>query len=249
MRVTSLLVAQFRKIMSGGARFRLAEGVPAEWAAGLWREIPDKARLGITEHPLPAALGGGVAVIKVFPARDRHHLVRRLRHPRASREARGYRAFADRGIPTPELLMWGERRFLGLLRTGILVTRKIDVLSVARTFRRTGDPRLLLACGVELALIHQAGLTHGDSRARNFLATRPRPTTFDLGSWGRRSRGRRLRDLTRLVGASIRLSGGEAVGEGILQKYAAQGVVLPAAPGTVIGRAREWAALRADRAP
>ncbi|MHC4470822.1 MAG: BUD32 family EKC/KEOPS complex subunit [Planctomycetota bacterium] len=209
----------FREVDAGGIRLHVTEDLPADWAVGLWQDVRRQRTDEIQERPLPPVLAGRFAMVKLYPARNRHRILRRLRRGRAAREGRGYAEFAARGIPTPRLLLWGEKRRFGLHVMGIVATVRIYAPPVARAYRQTGEEEILAAAIEELAFIHRAGLVHGDALARNFLATRPRVTVFDLASWGRLRPASRIEDLSRFLGTAACLSGGTEICHRLLERY------------------------------
>ncbi|MHC4859482.1 MAG: RIO2 family protein [Planctomycetota bacterium] len=179
----------FREVDAGGIRLHVTEDLPADWAVGLWQDVRRQRTDEIQERPLPPVLAGRFAMVKLYPARNRHRM------------------------------LWGEKRRFGLHVMGIVATVRIYAPPVARAYRQTGEEEILAAAIEELAFIHRAGLVHGDALARNFLATRPRVTVFDLASWGRLRPASRIEDLSRFLGTAACLSGGTEICHRLLERY------------------------------
>jgi tRNA A-37 threonylcarbamoyl transferase component Bud32 len=156
-------------------------------------------------RPLPPELGKGRALVRLHrEAEGRGILAARLGQGRAAREGRGYVEFIERDVPVPQLLLWGERRRLGIVRFGIVATTDIDVIRVGRAYRGSKDQKLLAGCIGELANLHRSGLSHGDARPANFLATNPRPMFADLVRWGELTVASQIDDLvTFLTGVAL----------------------------------------------
>jgi len=216
--------------------------VPAAWAIGLVSEIDGGGEARILRKRLPKEAGEGWAIVKLYGRRRGHSLWRRFRRGRAVAEGRGYVEVAARGVPTPPILLWGERRRFGLHETGLVATGFVDAYPVARTYRRTRNEDLLSAAVAELAFLHRAGLCHGDPRARNFLATRPRPTMFDLPSWSELTVAGQVEDLTRLLGSVVTLDGGPRLLDPLLEVYRSRMGELPAPAPDLRRRSEAFAA-------
>ena len=195
-------------------------------------------------HPLPTSLGEGEAVVKLYRSRRGHNLVRRLRTGRARLEGEGYRAFEAAGIRTPRMLFYFEERRLGLHRLGVVATVRLPVLTVTRTWRASGDEGLFLEIAGELALVHAAGLAHGDPITRNFLATRPRPTIFDLATWGKLTPARQEEDIVRHLGSVTFLLREPRMVPSLLERYSETHPLPPLARNKWETRARSFAASR-----
>ena len=206
----------YRPLRFGTDRVTALARLPVEWVARAWDEAGLAERRGIFELAMP---GGLLAVIKVYRPRPRHGLWRRFRTSRAIREGRGYRAFRARGVRTPLLLFYGERRRAGLWELGAVATLRVDAIPVDEAFARDRDDEMLHCAASVLADVHRAELAHGDPRLRNFLATRPRPMPFDLPSWGRLTGPAQERDLSRFLGSSAVLTKDPAFTASLLERY------------------------------
>lgn len=169
--------------------------------------------------PLP---GGGEAFVKVYPRRKKHGLVRRMKASRASQEAKGYKAFAGAGIPTPELLAWGERRsgIGGLLwDCSFVATRFIDAESAADAFAKRGDLGPSLEAARFVASIHKKGLVHGDPGVSNILCAQGGQVALDPGECEPVSAQGRVADAAQLVGSVMALGASQAQCESVLDAY------------------------------
>lgn len=200
------------------ARLLVQPRVPVGWIERLCDELPAR-RARWLERALP---DGDVAVVKVYRRRRAHGIVRRLRAGRAAREAAGYRAFAERGLATVDLLGWGERRRRGLLELGFVVTRRLPARTLADRYLDDFDPAPLRAAIDELARIHASGLAHGDARLRNYLDTRPTPVAFDLALWRRATPASVARDLTSLLASATVLAGDGRLAAALLDRFASR---------------------------
>jgi tRNA A-37 threonylcarbamoyl transferase component Bud32 len=168
-------------------------------------------------------------------------LLRIARAGRARREGEGILAFAERGLPAPRLLLWGETRSWGPRQLGIVSTVRIDAPTVAASYARSPDAALLDAALDELSRIHRAGLAHGDPWLRNFLDTRPRPTAFDLPSWAPLRPPSQAEDLARFLASTIKLAGGDREARRLLERYRGSGLGLPRPADRILRRARAYA--------
>jgi tRNA A-37 threonylcarbamoyl transferase component Bud32 len=122
----------------------------------------------------------------------------------------------------------------------MVVTAKVAVGTVAEVYAETPGREWLEAVIDELVMIHRAGLTHGDPRTRNFLATRPRVTAFDLPSWSRRTRRSQVRDLVRCLGSVTKLVGETEVSDRLLFRYEESFGSLPAPADELCTRILEY---------
>lgn len=193
-----------------------ADGLSVTWVERAWEEAAQAERRGIRFLTLP---DGAAAILKIYRPRPKHGYWRRIRESRAIREGRGYRTFRAHGIATPPLLLYGERRRGGRWEMGAVATARLPALPVSEAYSSEPDPRLLMETASVLADVHRGGLTHGDPRLRNFLATRPRPTPFDLTSWGRITGPSQARDLVRFLGSTLVLTRDEALTAAVLARY------------------------------
>ena len=220
-----------------GARLFAQRGLPASWVSRLWDEVAS-GDFRHVERAAPEHAGGGVVVVKAYRRRAVHGFVRRLRAGRAAREAAGYRAFAERGLVSVDLLAWGERRRRALLELGFVVTRRLEVGTLADRYLHDFDVAPIAAAFAQLMRIHAAGVTHGDARMRNYLDTRPEPIAFDLASWRVASADAITRDLATFLGSALLLTGDESLVERLLDQHEAErGLPRP--------RAHLWARIRA----
>lgn len=232
--------AAVRAVSADGWRLWLAPGADAAQVAPAIAALPE----GPGRRHLVRDLAGVRAMVKVYNRRAKHGLLRRLRPGRSVSEAAGYMAFARAGIATPRLLLWGEHRRLGLLERGLIATEMIDAPTIADA---GGAPELLRATSAALAHIHQAGLAHGDPRTRNFLATAPTPTPFDLCSWSTLTPRAHEWDLVQFLGSALALTGDDSSPAALLDAYTAAGGPAPKCPSDIITRADAYA--RREGAP
>ncbi len=236
----------FSELRVGRARLHLAEGVSPEWARELVEMILEKKPREVMAHAPPPGWKGE-AMVKIYVRRPKHNLLRLLRAGRSKLEAAGYRAFSERGLAVPELILWGESRQRGLFEFGIVATLRIDAPSVADAYAASRDDALLLATAEELGRIHKAGLAHGDPYARNFLATKPRPTPLDVASWSRLRKASQLKDLTRFACSIIKLTEDLGQTRKIISHYEQFGLPLPVSMDALINKAVAYAKVKKIR--
>lgn len=238
---------KFTELQVGRARLRLADGVSPDWARELIALVEHRKPRDIMPHaPPPGWIGE--AMVKVYVRRPKHNLLRLLRAGRSKLEAEGYRAFGERGLAVPELILWGESRRRGLFEFGIVVTMRINAPSVAEAYIDSRDDALLLAVAEELGRIHKAGLAHGDPYARNFLATNPRPTPLDVASWSNLRKASHVKDLIRFTCSIIKLTDDLKLAEASLQHCEKSGLPLPLPMDELIRRAIAYAKVKKIRA-
>jgi len=240
---------EFREVAAGGIRLHVTEDLPADWAVGLWREVRSLPTPETLEWPLPPVMAGLTARVRLLPAPAPLRVHLRLRRGRASREGRGHAEFAARGVTIPRMLMWGERRPLGLLGSGIVVTVKIFAPTVAQAYRESGEEEVLAAAMEELAHAHRAGLRHGDPLARRFLATRPRVTVCDLAAWGSIRPAGRAEDLARFLASARGLAGDRSVADRLLDRYQRTLGEMPVAREEVLARVESLLSEPPDQPP
>ncbi len=90
------------------------------------------------------------------------------------------------GVPTPKVLLAGEKRRGLLLKAGFLVTSSSsDIRAVAQLIRETGVPELcleaFLAQAAEMTVrLHRNSIEHGDLKIVNFYHQGP---DMDFGIW------------------------------------------------------------------
>jgi tRNA A-37 threonylcarbamoyl transferase component Bud32 len=228
------------------ARLHLAEGVSPEWARDLVRLVLEKDPREVMRHAPPPGWTGE-AMVKIYVRRPKHNLLRLLRAGRSELEAAGYRAFSERGLTVPELILWGESRRRGLFEFGIVATLRIDAPSVAEAYAASQEEALLFATAEELGRIHKAGLAHGDPYARNFLATKPRPTPLDVASWSRLRKASQLKDLTRFACSIIKLTKDLAQARRMILHYEKFGRPLPVSMDNLINKAIAYAKVKKIR--
>ncbi len=237
----------YAKLRVGRVRLNVVQGVSPAWARNLVAAVvEDKFENEIRHEPPPG--WKGQTAVKVYRRRPKHNALRLLRASRAVQEASGYRVFLERGLVVPELVLWGESRRWGFFEFGIVVTRWVDAPTVADAYTVTGQTELLLATAEELALIHKAGLAHGDPYARNFLATRPRPMPLDVASWSWLGTTSQIKDLTRFTCSLIKLTDDLNQAQTTLRHYERSGQPLPASVDELIRRAIAYAKRKKIRA-
>lgn len=236
----------------GRARLNVADGVPAAWVEKLVKEVAAKKVSGrilkeMVRYPAPPGWSGET-VLKVYGRRPKHNLVRLLSVSRVTLEGAGYMAFMERGLSVPKLVLWGEARRFRLFEFGILMTVRIDAPSVAEAYAATRESELLFAMAEELGVIHKAGLAHGDPFARNFLATRPRPTPLDFASWRPLEKATQAKDLTRFACSMLKLTDNVEQTAELLRHYERSGVTLPVSTDDLIERAIAYSKKKVIRA-
>ncbi|HAK96903.1 MAG TPA: hypothetical protein DCM87_18410 [Planctomycetes bacterium] len=224
----------------GRITLAVAPDVNLAWVYGVWERHVRARRTHIAIVESPYGDGRRRVVVKVYRRRKAHGILRRLLEDRATHEARGYEAFARRGLPTAPLLFWGRERRFGLFCAGLVATAHIEAEPIHAAYARQPDERLIDGAVDLLSAIHRAELCHGDPRLRNFLASRPVPTVIDLGSWSFMSPRSQVRDLTRLLGSAAALPGAPPDMRAMLERYARTGPSLPCAAGRVLALANRY---------
>jgi len=145
----------------------------------------------------------GEAFVKVYSRRRAHNLLRRLRRGRAEKEAAGFRAFQSAGVPSVELMAWGEERRRGLWERGLVVTRFINTPNLFSVLMRSRDHGILRDGAIFLANLHRKGLAHGDAGLTNFLPGPSGLLALDLSEWRRESTSGRINDAARMAGSAL----------------------------------------------
>jgi len=141
-----------------------------------------KKRSFISVRRLP---GGVQAHVKYWVPRFSKHRLKTLWQPsKLETEGRQYMRFMRLGLPVPELILWGYRRFptshLGVYMTGLIVTRTLEGMDDLRTLARLGRPPWLVGgrhCERDvmaelarmLVQLHRRGLVHGDYMLKNCM--------------------------------------------------------------------------------
>ena len=124
----------------------------------------------------PRELYSGSVVIKSYY--EQRFLRYFLRPSLACREAEGYLTVQKLGIPTAEVLAYGERRTVWWLSSSFLITRFVDGSRNGTYFCTVDDgpgygtPDMMVFCLklIEmLATLHRNGYCHGGTHPRNFL--------------------------------------------------------------------------------
>ena len=100
-------------------------------------------------------------------------------------EVFGLSYFSRLGIPVPDILAWGEKRWFGFLKTSFIVTQAIpdtvqfDLYLIHVFHKLPADekhrvlPILTQQLLTQLRLAHHAGLFHHDLKLRNILISYP----------------------------------------------------------------------------
>lgn len=216
-----------------------AAGWPGDFVAAIWRRVDESVDGKRFVLPLPAP-AEGKALVKIVRARESHSWWRRLGTSRTAHEWRGYREFAARGVRVLELVAFGEERRLRLHRQSFLATRYVDAQNLSRAHAAAPDRGRVVRAAEELAVIHAAGLCHGDPRMRNFLDTAPRPTAFDLASWCELSPAAQQRDLVRFLGSAWLLMRDDTLQDEIMAAWEERLASLPVARARLRDEARRW---------
>jgi tRNA A-37 threonylcarbamoyl transferase component Bud32 len=246
---------------AGGRVTWCVAGMPEAWVQEVWSRLGDEVAVERFEQALPglrpSAAGadpqraaepapgnplhvGPVAVVKIVRTRPAHSWLRRLRASRCVHEGRGYQAYARRGLRTPNLVAYGEERRRGLFVRGFVATQRVAARTVAEACAERPDASRLFATAEELAILHRAGVCHGDPRLRNFLDTRPRPLALDLASWSSMSHRALRQDVIRFVGSVLLLTKDPGL-TAQLQDAVTRGLpALPAPAPTLLEEARRW---------
>jgi hypothetical protein len=217
----------FRTLRLGRFRGSIQHNIPKDWLASILSEPLESQSGRVCYRPLPEALGSGEAAVKIYRVNKKRRLLKRMKVGRARREGEGYLCFHARGIQTVDLLLFAEERHLGLLTSGVVVTRKVDAETVAQSHTRNPRFELLEQTADTLSHIHLAGLAHGDPRTRNFLATKSGPLPFDLPSWSFLTAVSQRQDLVRFLGSTAALLGGVMGTRPLAARYRSHGLRLP----------------------
>jgi tRNA A-37 threonylcarbamoyl transferase component Bud32 len=161
-------------------------------------------------------------------------LGKRIRHSRAVSEGRGYRAFAEAGLPVPELYVFGEQSRLRPRAGSIVVTQRVRARDASRLYIQSCDVEVGRRVAAALARIHARGLVHGDAVLRNFIPTDDRVWVLDLPRWGTATPDEVERDLSLLLGSAMRLGADHAHVNQLLYAY------LEAPESPAVSLAAEW---------
>lgn len=161
----------------------MVEPVPSDFdnwwqAKGQWVEAPNLRRGGDSGVQL---ISRGKKVL--YCKRQSGHLYRSLRHPwgqpTALRELHAYRAFADLGLPVPQVVFGGARKTMAGWQA-LLVTRRLDGYCsleewyAGRAAAASDEQRQAVLEGVAsyLAQMHRHRWQHGCLYAKHvFVAT------------------------------------------------------------------------------
>jgi tRNA A-37 threonylcarbamoyl transferase component Bud32 len=224
-------------------RFRLWTDprLPDAWVESVIGALPQGPRRGHLQAPLPEPWVSRVAVVKVYNRRPSHRLLRRLRPGKAVREASGMRVFARAGVPVPPLLAWGEERALGLWQRGVVITERLPATALDEQYQGTRHGEVFAAGMERLAMIHRAGLAHGDARACNFLADGDDVFVIDVEAWSRLNRRSGRRDLVRYLGSALRATGDAETTSALLARYEALAGAPVARRASLLEEARRYA--------
>jgi len=246
----------FRNVTIGQAKLIVAEGVDDQWVDGLWNapgaDAEDDAGSAAGEKIVHRQRGhdsvecaGPAGIDRVYAKRYRvragHSILRRLGPNRARREGAGHRAFAEKGIPTPRLLVYGDTRKAGLFVEGIVATVVLDAANLIEHYRSTGEKEMIWEATRFLARIHTGGLAHGDACLRNFVVSGSSAMALDLPSWSRLSRKAWLNDLTRFFGTGLKLTADKDFVSHLMDAYHEAYGGFPAKRAALFARAEAYA--------
>lgn len=235
-----MILMSYRDHHFDGVRLRLAPEFGTDWIPAMWEECVTGTTKRISRWRFPGE--NGIAVfVKVYRRKPSKGLLRRLKPGRAEREGAGYIEFSSREIEVPPLIAWGEERHWGLWELGVVVTKAVDARTVEQEFASSEDTDILFDTAKQLARIHLTGIAHGDPLARNFLATRPVPTPFDLPSWSRLTRASQRKDLIRFLGSMVILTGCPEMTRDLLSRYTNQMDNLPVTEEDLLNEAQKYA--------
>lgn len=133
-------------------------------------------------------------------------LGKRVRMPRALREAEGYAAFTAAGLPVPRLLLHGAQSRARLRGGSLVCTEKIDAENASAALQRRLREDVITSVAAALGATHAAGLVHGDAAIRNFLPREDLRTAWivDLPRWDRFTPEGALDDLVHAVGSALK---------------------------------------------
>lgn len=209
----------------------------ADKSSGRGRE-PDSIRL---HHLLKTSDGAMRVHVKLYSARKNHSVLRRFKRNRPRNEGFGLAAFANAGLPTPQLLAFGDTRICGLFQHGLVVTAFAPMEGVVARYRREKRLEPILAAAALLSRIHSRGLSHGDACLRNFAVAGGRLLTLDLPSWGAASDPNRLKDLKRFAGTVLKLTGDTGAVRQALDAYTEGFPQLPVPRDVLLAQAERYA--------
>ncbi len=191
----------------GRFRWRTRGNVPpqfqrAEDAVAVCGEMVTEDLISRLER---VTVGGETFYVKTYYEAGRH-LRRYVGRSRVRAEWENLERLAIIGIPTAEVVAWGEQQHWGPGRRGLMITREIAGVADLQTLARRGDPILLdpawvrqVACrlGAHVRRMHAANFIHNDLNWRNVLVElRPRPEVYIIDS----PLGRRLPSVLRSRG-------------------------------------------------
>ena len=198
----NLLKNQYKNFISDSFNIYGAEQYPECCFRKLIERLssPDLKRINMMQ--LPHCFDEKKLLVKIYRVRKRCKIFSRLKKSRAICEGEGYRFFNELGIKTAQLVMYGEQRKWRLFQTGVVVTVYEEVDTITEAYLKTKDFSLLMKTSEVLGMIHNAGVTHGDPRTRNFLATSSGPLPFDLPSWSKLLDESQKQDLVRFLGSA-----------------------------------------------
>lgn len=161
-------------------------------------------------------------------------LRKRLSDSRAVIEGRGFRTFAEAGLPVPDLHFFGQQSRLRPRGGSIVVTQAVLAPTAAASYGNGPDIEVGRRVMRTLAGIHARGLVHGEPLLRNFVPVADRVWIVELPAWSRANEETIERDLARLLGAVLRYGGDHAHLNHLLLAY------LNAPESPAVALAPEW---------
>lgn len=231
---------RYRNYSFGDVRLQISSEFPDSSIQTMWQQCALDSDERVCRWR-PSEADALELFVKIYRRRSSHGFLKRIQSSRAIREGKGYLEFQQRGIETVPLMAWGEERQWGLWQRGIVVTKAINARTVEEEFATTGDLPLLIETCQQLCAIHSQGLTHGDPLARNFLATKPHPTPFDLPSWGQMTPSSHKKDLIRFLGSMLQLTENYEIMSDLLSRYTERIDNLPQSEEDLLQQAQIYA--------
>jgi len=207
--------------------FCLGDGVPRSWAIKVWHKVNVDVNKSLWILPLHASIGKGEAVVKTYMNPPKHKRLRSLIYGRSAIEAKGFRIFNNKKVSTVPFLFYAQERHFGIVKKELVATIRVVASNIEEAYLKNPDPDLLRAAAYKMALIHKAGLAHGDPRLNNFLATLPCPLVFDLPGWARFNTHTQIKDLIRFFTSIIIVSKNNKILPALIDRYETIGLTIP----------------------
>ena len=228
----SLNIDDFRLVVAGA--------VSDSWIIELTKRLDtiprkrEKSNRWIGLVSMPTKFGAKEAFVKVVEYRTilgrrfwKHNVLKRLRPGDAFKEAQNYMKFKKLGLPTPNLILYGERWRWGLCHRGIVVTERVCAPNLRKRLKQTEDIQWGMVAIDALVKIHNSGYSHGDANLQNFIFDGSKVLFLDLGNSKRLNNKTKLHDLICMATSVIRLTNQEEIAYSLLTRYENSSLSLP----------------------